>query len=119
MGTSTIFYPSGGDVLAVQQTFLSLEMLPIEIIDYILESAHYFPCIHVERCVEIVALAKMHPHVNMSYPESQICYLLTPQIPAYARLVIEIVFTTDSHDQGWGGCPENRGKLTWILLIYS
>ncbi|KAL0062366.1 hypothetical protein AAF712_010777 [Marasmius tenuissimus] len=102
-------FPSEDDVVTVR--LLLVQLLPRELVDIIIDEAEYWvrACIG-ERNTGLTALAGTSDDFNCSY-----CYLLTQSIPLSENTendvrkrpvrVQQIIFTTTSHDQGWGG-PE-------------
>ncbi|KAF5365277.1 hypothetical protein D9758_005350 [Tetrapyrgos nigripes] len=113
-----IHTPSEDGVEAVRE--ILLEFLPLELVDIILDTAEYWPCVYASQESRIIA------RNNEPW-----CYLITPPIPTSQssnpdekqrhRRVREIRFRLNSHDQGWGGEPEHQGTYdgswTWFEAL--
>jgi len=109
---STDFAPTDNDVYAVRNDFL--HFLPLELVDLILETAQYWPCISVKRASRLVVAANDHTSNNVAA-----YYLVTPPIREKRSMHIKMVkFTLKSCDQGWGGDPNNfdtyNASYTWF-----
>ncbi|KIY66424.1 hypothetical protein CYLTODRAFT_431794 [Cylindrobasidium torrendii FP15055 ss-10] len=109
------YYPCAADIFELREFFL--HYLPLELIDTILDCAEYWPCVHAERALDVVARAKRgrHPHAA---PNAEYVYLVTKRIPPEAKVVQKVVYNITSHDQGWGGEERDRGthggSWTWF-----
>ncbi|KAJ3889963.1 hypothetical protein GG344DRAFT_50626 [Lentinula edodes] len=99
--------PSDRDVQIVRYLFQTL--LPLELVDVIIEDAEYWPCIHVERSEPILVDAKrsISRGLKMAW-----CYLVSSPVPEALdsagqslgqSRVRKVDLKVQGHDQGWGG----------------
>lgn len=106
------YHPSNQDVYTVRNFLLSLEILPLEIVDIILEEARYWPRVVTEREVTLsVAASSSDKADNAAW-----CYLVaSPILERYGivgkeeglkittvRQLRQVKFVFESHDQGFG-----------------
>lgn len=107
--------PSDRDVQIVRYLFQAL--LPLELVDVIIEDAEYWPCIHVERSEPILVDAKrsISRGLKMAW-----CYLVSSPVPEALdsagqslgqSRVRRVDLKVQGHDQGWG-------KLSFPVILY-
>ncbi|KAJ6564632.1 hypothetical protein B0H19DRAFT_1259052 [Mycena capillaripes] len=113
------YYPCCPDDVFQVRRFL-VEFLPPELVNTILDDAQYWPRI---RCTSNAAT--VHASSN-SYHNASLRCLITPAFPSSETLggpaaclrVKLIKFGIFSHDQGWGGHPQDhgtyQGSYTWF-----
>ncbi|GCB24819.1 hypothetical protein AAWM_07704 [Aspergillus awamori] len=117
------FYPSCFDVLKVryllqhiwQWTRDSQELLPVEIVDMIVDAAEYWASSESVLEGETVIRKDQDQIILTTVP---LCYdvqaLNTPSPKPLPHRTThpcrQIIFTIASHDQGWGGGPGSRGQ---------
>ncbi|KAJ7167879.1 hypothetical protein C8R46DRAFT_1191886 [Mycena filopes] len=108
------FSPSVKDLLAARDALLCL--LPLELVYILLHLAEYW----VQDTTDRVEYHDIH---NPSTHNANVCYLLASPIrPLDAEMerlkIMRVVFTTVSHDQGWGGEYGTQGtyrqSYTWF-----
>ncbi|KAF9258753.1 hypothetical protein L218DRAFT_990411 [Marasmius fiardii PR-910] len=116
---SNEFNPSETDVIQIRLTLL--QFLPRELVDTIIDEAEYWCRTYIgEQTSTMSADATYAIHLNQH--DVQWCYLLTEAIPGEnneddpsdvaelkrPRRIRELIFTTESNDQGWGGPPRSE-----------
>ncbi|KAJ7167866.1 hypothetical protein C8R46DRAFT_873643, partial [Mycena filopes] len=115
------FSPTPADLLAARDALLSL--LPLELVDIILHVAEYW----VQDTTQCAQYEEIDAEDFILTSDTSVCYLLAAPIrplepdaeTSAARLKIMcVVFTTVSHDQGWGGEDGTQGtychSYTWF-----
>ncbi|KAJ4475916.1 hypothetical protein C8J55DRAFT_606944 [Lentinula edodes] len=107
--------PSDRDVQIVRYLFQTL--LPLELVDVIIEDAEYWPCIHVDRSEPILVDAKrsISRGLKMAW-----CYLVSSPVPEALdsagqslgqSRVRRVDLKVQGHDQGWATHP---GPWSWF-----
>lgn len=109
------FHPTEPDVHTVRNFMLSFEILPLELVDTILELAEYWPHVYAStngRSLDVVEV-RVTPG-NASNAAAALCVLTLP-IPIHDEhiRIRSVKFIMESHDQGWTTDPEN-GPRTWF-----
>ncbi|OOF96303.1 hypothetical protein ASPCADRAFT_206486 [Aspergillus carbonarius ITEM 5010] len=117
------YYPSGSDVLKVrymlqhiwQWTRGSQELLPVELVDMIVDAAEYWASSEsvlegetpIRRDQDQVLLTT----VPLCY-DAQTLDTASPKLLPYRSThpCRKVIFTISSHDQGWGGVTGDRGQ---------
>lgn len=97
-------HPTEQDVFTVRGSLI--ELLPLELVNVILDDAEYWPMLASTREVPL----------GVSSSSGNWCYLVTPPIPlphehAPIPRLRRIEFAMSSCDQGWGGEPGDAGKF--------
>ena len=107
------FHPTETDVFTVRNFLFSLEILPLELVDVILDLAEYWPRVYAKLEGGDGTL-RIEAGTNNSNNGSELC-VLTPPIPLKQDEPMRIryvKFSMRSHDQGWGN--PTRGAWTWF-----
>lgn len=125
------YIPTPSDVHTLR-TLLSLPShtclpaLPVELVDIIIDLAQYWPRVRARADYRMVAQA-----------DANVCYLTTPPFAAAWRAqsdshssdsdseeevgpppkIQRIVFELESHDQGWGGAPGDKGTCYVAIIL--
>ncbi|KAJ7124354.1 hypothetical protein C8R44DRAFT_620192 [Mycena epipterygia] len=86
---------SANDVHTVREILLCF--IPAKIVDRILNEAHYWMVTSAHREIPVRVRASDSTNNNAS-----LCYLVCAPLPPSAKVRL-VQFTTESHDQGWGG----------------
>ncbi|OXV08955.1 hypothetical protein Egran_03283 [Elaphomyces granulatus] len=126
------YYPSIGDVLKTRAILHQLANcngvgIPIELVDMIIDEAEYWPSILTEMPRSISIMKDNDRQCLLTPP---LCYDLVgsdSSFPSSSPKLLphrsphpccKIVFTIQSHDQGWGGEPGSTGSYwgsyTWF-----
>lgn len=100
--------PSEDDVASVRAMFIDHMGIPPELIEIILDLAEYWPSVHCTRFLDATFQAQSRPG-GSPFPVAEWFYLVSPPVPSTARFVKAVTFGIQSHDQGWGGEPHDRG----------
>ncbi|GLB40882.1 hypothetical protein LshimejAT787_0900970 [Lyophyllum shimeji] len=106
------FTPADDDVHAVRDDLL--HFLPLELVDIILDTAGYWPCLSARSTRHTIVAAD-----DLTSNNAADYYLVTPAIPEEQCTHVKMVkFTLESCDQGWGGDPNNydtyNASYTWF-----
>ena len=105
--------PAEDDVASVRAMFIKHMGIPPELIEIILDLAEYWPSVHRTRFLDATCPARLRQ--GSSFPMAEWCYLVSPPVPSTARFVKAVTIRIESHDQGWGGEPHDRGPF--VLFI--
>ncbi|KAJ3817269.1 hypothetical protein F5880DRAFT_1511927 [Lentinula raphanica] len=101
------------DVQAVR--ILLQNLLPLELIEHILEEAEYWPRIHAERTSNIIVRTRHQNKYKAAW-----CYLLSPPLPAEGNDMLQkarrVTIKIQAHDQGWVNDP-SAGAWSWFEAI--
>ncbi|KAG6910348.1 hypothetical protein DXG01_011417 [Tephrocybe rancida] len=104
--------PTDQDVFSAQG--ILLHFVPLELADVILNMAQYWPCVSAMSDRLLLVPANHETQNNAAA-----YYLVTPPVPSYQHLEIQMVkFSLSSCDQGWGGDANHygtyNGSFTWF-----
>ncbi|KAG6830610.1 hypothetical protein H0H87_007553 [Tephrocybe sp. NHM501043] len=108
--SSDVTSPTDEDVFATRT--LLIQFVPLELADFIIDIAQYWPCVSVRKTKHLQVTANYRTENNAAA-----YYLVTPHVPTrYQRLEVKMVkFTLESCDQGWGGDARTyNGSFTWF-----
>ncbi|KAJ4474828.1 hypothetical protein J3R30DRAFT_3295247 [Lentinula aciculospora] len=116
--------PSEGDVQTVRYLFRAF--LPLELVDAIIESAEYWPCIHTDQSRPVLVDARKAVGQGLKLAW---CYLVSPPVPeplskeqgsGHSR-VRRVEVKVQGHDQGWGEpnflTATHPGPWSWFEAI--
>ncbi|KIK56304.1 hypothetical protein GYMLUDRAFT_47291 [Collybiopsis luxurians FD-317 M1] len=102
-----LYTPTEAQVASVREILQTF--IPLELADFILMEAKYWPCIHCERSEKIQVHARFYPDLKAAW-----CYLVSPPVPgtrSHEKKIQRVEFRMRSHDQGWATHP---GPWSWF-----